>query len=61
MNVNPSKGYKVKDPIIRVVTESNGDIIDFDKVIAYFGSLFKIRLYYNLWLKNLTNLLQDNG
>lgn len=43
IDVNPSEGYKVKDTIIRVITESNGDITDFDKVIAYSGNPFKIK------------------
>lgn len=44
IDINPAEGNKVKDPVIRVITEANGDITDYDRIIAYSGNPFKIKV-----------------
>lgn len=44
LDINPEEGNRVKDPIARVITESNGDLIDYYKITGYMGDPFKIKL-----------------
>lgn len=44
IDIEPSSGSKVSNAIIRVITLSNGDFMDFDRIIAYSGNPFKIRI-----------------
>ncbi len=44
IDINPINGNRVKNAIIRVITESNGKIRDYDRIIAYSGNPFKIKV-----------------
>lgn len=44
LDINPNQGNCVSDPIIRVLTESNGFLIDYYKVLGYSGKPFKIKV-----------------
>lgn len=44
LDINPNDGFKVEDPIIRVLTESNGDPTDYDIILGIGDSPFKIKV-----------------
>ncbi|MCX7922722.1 MAG: DUF1430 domain-containing protein [Clostridia bacterium] len=44
ININPMDGNNVTNPIVRVITEANGGRRDFDRIIAYSGNPFKIKV-----------------
>lgn len=44
LDVYPEQGGMVYEPIIRVVTENNGDIFDYDRIMGYEGNPYKIKV-----------------
>lgn len=44
LDINPKFNNCVADPIVRVLTKSNGDLSDYNVVLGYMGNPFKIRL-----------------
>lgn len=44
LDINSKNGNRVKNPIIRVITESNGSNIDYDTVLGVSGNPFKIKI-----------------
>ena len=44
VTVNPENGNMVKEPVVRVLTESNGALPDYDKILAYLGNPLKMKI-----------------
>lgn len=53
IDVNPNEGNIVKNPLIRVLTENNGNKFDYDRIIAYSSNPFKIKV------SNIDNAIND--
>ena len=46
-DVNATSGNMVEDPIVKVLTESNGEVTDYDRILGYRGNPFKIKIEGN--------------
>lgn len=44
IDINPSNSNYVTDPIARVITESNGEVRDYNRIIGYNGRPLKIKV-----------------
>lgn len=44
MSINPAQGNFVNEPVVKVLTERNGIEIDYDRIINYQTSPFKIKI-----------------
>lgn len=44
LSINPNDGNCVEDPVIRVLTESNGDLVDYNIVAGTMGNPLKIKV-----------------
>ena len=55
MEVNPDESNKVKDPIVRILTEKNAPLPEYDEVIGYSGNPLKIPKDHSYSLTELIN------
>ncbi|MGM9973271.1 MAG: DUF1430 domain-containing protein [Clostridiaceae bacterium] len=44
LDINPENNNSIEDPVVRVITKSNGDLGDYDRVFGFMGSPVKIRI-----------------